>query len=83
MFRNRQTGRITIGQVPNIPLVIFVSAWVLRLVLSPSGGLRSALDVIAWVALAIWAGDEIVRGVNPFRRLLGAVVAVGLVAGLV
>jgi hypothetical protein len=55
----------------------------LRLVVDPSGDLRTGIDVIGLVALAIWAVDEIVRGVNPFRRLLGGVVLAGLVAGLV
>jgi hypothetical protein len=39
--------------------------------------------VIAGIALLIWAGDELLRGVNPFRRLLGAAVLGGLVAQLV
>ncbi len=82
MFRNRQTGQITIGQVPNIPLVVFLLAWFVRFALDPSGGVATALDVVAWVALAIWAADEILRGVNPFRRLLGAVVMGGLIASL-
>ena len=37
---------------------------------------RTVLDVIATGALLWWAVDEIVRGVNPFRRILGAVVVV-------
>jgi hypothetical protein len=41
---------------------------------SPRGGFRTALDVIADVALVYWAGDELIRGVNPFRRMLGAAV---------
>ena len=82
MFRNRESGQITIGQVPNIPLVVFLLAWFVRFALEPSGGFATAVDVVAWVALAIWAGDEILRGVNPFRRLLGAVVAGGLIASL-
>jgi hypothetical protein len=28
------------------------------------------------VSLLIWAADEIVRGVNPWRRCLGAAVAI-------
>jgi hypothetical protein len=82
MFRNRETGRITIGQVPNIPLAVFLVAWLVRFAFDPSGGFRTVLDVVAWVALAIWAADEILRGVNPFRRLLGAVVMGGLVMSL-
>ncbi len=61
---------------------MFFAAFVLRLVFDPSGDLRTGLDVVGMAALAIWAVDEIVRGVNPFRRLLGAAVFGGLVAGL-
>lgn len=61
---------------------MFFGAFVLRLLLDPSGDLRTGLDVIGMAALAIWAVDEIVRGVNPFRRLLGGFVFAGLVAGL-
>jgi hypothetical protein len=34
----------------------------------------TALDVIGTGALVVWAGDEVVRGVNPARRILGGVV---------
>jgi hypothetical protein len=61
---------------------VFFGAFVLRLLLDPSGDLRTGLDVIGIAALAIWAVDEIARGVNPFRRLLGCYVLGGLVAGL-
>ena len=61
---------------------MFFGAFVLRLLLDPSGDLRTGLDVIGIAALAIWAVDEIARGVNPFRRLLGCFVLGGLVAGL-
>jgi hypothetical protein len=72
-----------IGQVPNVPLVIFLLAWALRWVLDPSGWIGTALDGVAGVALVVWALDEIVRGVNPWRRLLGAAVLGALVARLV
>ena len=37
----------------------------------PQGWVRGVLVVLASVALALWAGDEVLRGVNPFRRILG------------
>jgi hypothetical protein len=77
LFRNRQTGRITIGQMPNLPLWIFIIAAALRAVIDPTGGARTALHVVATGALIWWAVDEIVRGVNPWRRILGAVVLAG------
>jgi hypothetical protein len=62
---------LTIAQVPNVPLWVFLGAVLVRAVADPTGGLRTALDTIAGVALAAWAVDEIVRGVNPWRRILG------------
>jgi hypothetical protein len=83
MFRSRKTGRITIAQLPNWPLAIWLLASVAGRLAHPHGGTRVALKVVAAVALAVWAGDEVLRGVNPFRRLLGAVVLAGLVLSLV
>jgi hypothetical protein len=79
LFRNRHTGRITIAQAPNLALWVFIGAAVLRALLDPSGGLRTALGATAAVALVWWALDEIVRGVNPWRRLLGGAVLAGQV----
>jgi len=71
LFRNRRTGRVTIGQAPNILLAVWVAATVLRSTLHPTGALRIGLNVIARGALVVWAVDEIARGVNPWRRALG------------
>jgi hypothetical protein len=72
MFRNRRTGGLTIAQVPNLSLGVFLVATALRWLAAPHGGVRTAIDLIAGVALVVWAGDEVIRGVNPFRRILGA-----------
>jgi hypothetical protein len=39
--------------------------------------------VLADVALLVWAGGELVRGVNPFRRILGLVVIVATIASMI
>jgi hypothetical protein len=83
MFRNRQTGGITVMQWPNIPLGIFLVAAVVRRLVHPHGAVGTAVAVIATAALAWWALDEVARGVNPFRRLLGLLVLVATVVGLV
>ena len=77
LFRNRHTGRITIVQAPNLALWLFIVASVLRSLLDPSGGLRTALGGLATAGLLWWAVDEVVRGVNPWRRLLGGAVLAG------
>ena len=79
LFRNRHTGRITIVQAPNLALWLFIAAAALRALFDPSGGLRTALDVVGTAALVWWAVDEMARGVNPWRRLLGGAVLAGQV----
>jgi hypothetical protein len=71
LFRNRQTGAITIGQFPNTPLWIFLGALVVRRVTGPSGWPGAGLRVVSTASLGWWAADEVIRGVNPWRRLLG------------
>jgi hypothetical protein len=81
-FRSRRTGRITIVQMPNMALGLFLVVSVLGGLLRPSGWLGTALKVVTLGALVSWAADEVLRGVNPWRRFLGGVltwVVVGLV----
>ena len=83
MFRDRRTGRITIAQFPNVALWSFFVTVVVRWVLSPHGVVRTAVDAVAEAALAAWAVDEVLRGVNPWRRLLGLGGCGFVVAGVV
>jgi hypothetical protein len=76
MFANRQSGRLTVAQWPNIWLWIFIALTVGLHILALRGGAKHLVGVLADVALLIWAGDEVVRGVNPFRRILGFLVIV-------
>lgn len=71
LFRNRRTGAITIAQFPNVPLWIFIVALLVRRIADPGGAARTVLDGVSTIALGWWAGDELLRGVNPFRRILG------------
>lgn len=77
LFRNRKTGRITIAQFPNVSLGLFLAASALRWILGPTGQLSRILAAVAAGALIWWAADELIRGVNPWRRLLGAIVLAG------
>ena len=83
LFRNRQTGETTIGQRPNAAIIIFAVAWAARRILVPTGSVGTALDVIVTGSLAFWALDELIRGVNPWRRILGVVVLTFVIVGLV
>jgi hypothetical protein len=85
-FRDRTTGAIVVAQFPNLPLWIFAASAVV-------GGFAAdgsrANDVAGWIGtggLAWWALDEVLRGVNPWRRVLGVggcALVVARVAGAV
>jgi hypothetical protein len=83
LFVNRRTGRLTVVQWPNLPLWIFIVASLVVRVSHPSGRAHEVWRVLVAVSLLAWSLDELVRGVNPFRRLLGVVVAGVTVASLV
>lgn len=68
------------AQFPNAPLLVALAAMVVRAL---AGGTASdAADAVARIALAVWAYEELARGANWFRRLLGAVVLVVVLVGL-
>ena len=79
-FTDRTTGNIVIVQVPNIPLIVFLVAAVVSRVATET--VANIASIVGTVALVVWAGDEIVRGVNPWRRFLGVAVLAASVVGL-
>ncbi len=79
---DRETGRYVLGQFPNPPIIIFVVARVLAWATGAVGTWGSILYWVGTGALAWWAADELLRGVNPFRRMLGAVVLAFAVWGV-
>ena len=81
--RDRRSGRIVIAQWPNVWLWMFAIASVAGLSTGTAGPIGRGVHVAATASLAIWAGDEILRGVNPWRRCLGGVVLVGLATKLI
>lgn len=82
MFRDRSTGRVVIAQFPNLPLIVFLVAAAIRRFASPEGTAGTAVSLVATAAILWWSADELLRGVNPFRRILGGVVAVVTFLGL-
>jgi hypothetical protein len=81
-FRNPETGAVVVAQPPNLPLWVWLVSTAVRMVLSPDGALGVVLSVVGTLALLAWAALELTRGDSPFRRVLGAVVLVAVVAGL-
>jgi hypothetical protein len=72
-LRDRGTGRITFVQWPNPVLWV----WVVTTVIAGLSLYPSRAEEIHWIgagALIAWGADEILRGVNPARRLLGLAV---------
>ncbi|MET0149774.1 MAG: hypothetical protein ABW310_11530 [Acidimicrobiales bacterium] len=82
LFRDRQTGEIVIAQFPNLPLWIFLATVVLRRLVPEDSGAYTVLRAVALAALGWWALDEVIRGVNPWRRLLGLAGCAIVIAGL-
>jgi hypothetical protein len=76
LFRNRNTGRLTVVQLPNIPLATYLFATVLHIVFRSNTAVSTVVAAVASAAIAVWAVLEIVWGVNPFRRGLGSVVLI-------
>lgn len=70
-------ARFPLAQFPNAPLLVALAAMLVRAL----GGWPAA-DAVARAALIVWAYEELARGVNPFRRLLGLVVLAAVVVGL-
>jgi hypothetical protein len=77
IFRDRRTGAITIAQWPNLPLWLFAGTSLADWILHPPGPPGLILRLAAGACLAWWALDEVLRGVNPWRRFLGAAVLAG------
>ena len=46
----------------------------------PNVTISTAAKVVATGSLIVWAVDEVVRGVNPWRRFLGVAVLIYVVS---
>jgi hypothetical protein len=76
LFCNRQTGRLTVLQWPNIPLAVYLLATVIHVGLASGSAASTVVAAVASAALAVWSVLEVACGVNPFRRGLGCVVLI-------
>lgn len=82
LFRDRRTGHFVLWQRPNLLLSIWLASAVFRWVFKADGTVGDVLRIGGSLVLVAWAIDELVRGVNPFRRSLGLVLLVLQVATL-
>ncbi len=78
VFRDSE-GQIVLAQMPNPPLIGWIVASLLQLVLT-TGKAKLGLDIIAFGCLFTWAWEELFQGVNYFRRGLGLAVLIYAIA---
>jgi hypothetical protein len=74
-----KNGHIIIAQAPNLPIIGWLAAKGLSLLL-PASSLKTELELLGKVCLCIWAYLEITQGVNYFRKILGGLVMAAVVA---
>jgi hypothetical protein len=72
-----------VAQWPNLPLWVFLVLSIVIRASRPVGRAGAILRDAASAVLILWALDEVLRGVNPFRRLLGIAVLLLTIATLV
>ena len=77
-FRDSK-GNIVLGQMPNLPILVWLTATLLKLI-PTSGSIHVGLEAIAFGSLFTWAWQELFEGVNYFRRSLGLIVLIGAIA---
>jgi hypothetical protein len=78
IFRDSE-GKIVIGQMPNLPIIVWIVASLLKLVFT-KGQIYAGLDAVAFGSLFTWAWEELFQGVNYFRRALGLGVLIAVIA---
>lgn len=70
-FTDRRTGRILVAHWPNLPILLWMGTVVARRLVEDGSDAQLILEWAGTLTLGWWALDELVRGVNPWRRTLG------------
>lgn len=80
IFKNGD-GEYVLFQMPNV----WIIAWAVITMMSlfTTGQVSNVLGWLGLAALTVWAFLEITRGVNYFRRALGAFVALFIIASAI
>lgn len=84
LFRDLGTrrGRWVIAEVPNLPLLVFMVAIILNVVLYP-GFIQKLFGFVGYAALLYWGFFEWKSGRSRFRRLLGLFGIIGAIGAFV
>ena len=70
-------GWLAVRRVPHdLPLSIFLVSTAILWLRTPNDAISTVVKVVANGSLIVWALDELLRGVNPWRRFLGVVVLI-------
>ncbi|MEG3851040.1 hypothetical protein QT971_29225 [Microcoleus sp. herbarium19] len=78
IFRDSE-GNIVIAQPPNLPLIVGIAATLSTLIFT-AGKIHLGFELVGFGALFTWAWEELFQGVNYFRRGLGLIALVALIA---
>jgi len=79
LIRDKQ-GNIALMQVPNIPLIGWAVFGILAFLVS-GGTVHQGFQNLSRALLFVWAYLEIRSGDSLFRRILGVIVMIMLIAG--
>ena len=82
-FENRETGELTVAQFPNWPLFATGLAAVTHRIVDDGSRIQAITGFVGPLLWIYWAGDELIRGVNPWRRVLGVLVLLWQVSQVV
>jgi uncharacterized membrane protein YGL010W len=78
-FFRDANGEIVIAQMPNVPIIVWLVATLAKLAY-PTGKINVGLNILASSSLLVWSLGELTQGVTYFRRSLGLVVLIWLIA---
>lgn len=80
-FFTDKSGKVVLAQPPNLPLALWIIFQIVTFL--PLGAEAKVIAHLgASTSLLIWAGMELLFGVNGFRRTLGFVVLIATLSTL-
>ena len=82
-FTDRRTGRFLVMHFPNVPILLWMGTVVARQLVESGSDAHVLLEWAGSITLGWWAVDELVRGVNPWRRTMGIGGCIVVVMGVV
>lgn len=82
MARDLNIRGYTVGQFPNPPLWVALAALLVGRLTNEGSTVNDLARAVFYVALTVWAYEELAKGVNGFRRSLGAVALVLIVIAI-